>query len=99
MPPGAANSTPGRYLPLEDTNRIYATAKITDHSTGIVCGFRGAAQIAYNWWAMLLSGVLWVLEGFAAFFLPEATLYAVVFAFGPFALVDGIADPDTGLLA
>ena len=67
-------------------------ATIIDHTTGIVYGPRGAAQIAYNWWALLLRGILGVFVGFAAFFLPEATLYAVVFAFGAYALIDGIAN-------
>lgn len=65
-------------------------ATIIDHTTGTVYAPGGAAQVAFNWWAVTLRGVLSVLVGLAAFFLPEATLYAVVYAFGAYALVDGI---------
>lgn len=65
-------------------------ATIIDHASGVIYSRGGAAQVAYNWWALLLRGVLAVLVALAAFFLPEAALYGVVFAFGAYALVDGV---------
>ena len=64
-------------------------ATIIDHTTGTIYGPDGAAQAAYNWWALVLRGVLALLVAAAAFFLPGATLAGLVFAFGAYALIDG----------
>ncbi len=64
-------------------------ATIIDHSTGKIYGPAGAAQVAHNWWALVIRGVLAVLLGVVAFFMPGVTLYALVFAFGTYALLDG----------
>ena len=64
-------------------------ATIIDHTTGTVYGPDGAAQAAFNWWALVVRGVLALLVAAAAFFLPGATLAGLVFAFGAYALIDG----------
>ena len=64
-------------------------AMIIDHTTGTVYGPDGAAQAAFNWWALVLRGALALLVAVAAFFLPGATLAGLVFAFGAYALIDG----------
>lgn len=46
--------------------------------------------IARNWWAIALRGVIAILFGLAAFFWPGLTLFALVFLFGAYALIDGI---------
>lgn len=47
-------------------------------------------ELANNWWALLVRGVLAILFGVVALTLPEATLSALVFAWGMYALVSGI---------
>ncbi len=48
------------------------------------------AALAGNWWALLLRGVLAVLFGLVALFLPGLTLWALVLLFGAYAFVDGL---------
>jgi uncharacterized membrane protein HdeD (DUF308 family) len=43
-----------------------------------------------NWWALALRGVIAILFGIAALMLPGVMLWALVFLFGAYALVDGI---------
>src|SRR5919206_765718 len=43
-----------------------------------------------NWWAIALRGVIALLFGLAAFFWPGRTLFALVFLFGAYVLVDGV---------
>lgn len=64
-------------------------ATIIDHATGETTVYENAAQVAHNWWAVLLRGVAYILFGIAAFFAPGVTLYAGILAFGVFALVSG----------
>jgi uncharacterized membrane protein HdeD (DUF308 family) len=47
-------------------------------------------ELANNWWALLVRGVLAILFGGVALTLPEATLAALVVAWGFYALVSGI---------
>jgi uncharacterized membrane protein HdeD (DUF308 family) len=45
--------------------------------------------LALNWWALALRGVLAVIFGLIAFFMPVPTLYALTILFGVYALIDG----------
>ena len=47
-------------------------------------------DLALNWWALALRGVLGIVVGFIAFVLPGVTLVALTFLFGAYALIDGI---------
>ena len=47
-------------------------------------------ELAHNWWALLVRGVLAILFGVTALTLPEATLSALVVAWGFYALVSGM---------
>jgi uncharacterized membrane protein HdeD (DUF308 family) len=47
-------------------------------------------SLTTNWWALALRGALAILVGVFAFMMPGATLGALVFLFGIFAMVDGI---------
>src|SRR5688572_27242473 len=47
-------------------------------------------ELANNWWALLVRGVLGILFGVVALTLPEATITALVVAWGFYALVSGI---------
>jgi uncharacterized membrane protein HdeD (DUF308 family) len=49
-----------------------------------------ARVLALNWWAMALRGIVAVIFGLIAFFIPVATLYALTILFGAYALIDGI---------
>jgi uncharacterized membrane protein HdeD (DUF308 family) len=54
-------------------------------------------MLARNWWVLVLRGVLAVLFGIVAFFMPGPTAYALVLLFGAYALVDGIFAVITGI--
>jgi uncharacterized membrane protein HdeD (DUF308 family) len=43
-----------------------------------------------NWWAIALRGVVGILIGIVAFFLPGPTLVALVWLFGAYAILDGL---------
>ena len=47
-------------------------------------------QLARNWWVLLLRGILALLIAVVTFFVPEATLYALVALFAVYSLLDGI---------
>jgi uncharacterized membrane protein HdeD (DUF308 family) len=49
-----------------------------------------ARVLALNWWAMALRGIVAIIFGLVAFFIPVATLYALTILFGAYALIDGI---------
>jgi uncharacterized membrane protein HdeD (DUF308 family) len=49
-----------------------------------------ATILALNWWTLALRGVIAVIFGLIAFFLPGVTLFALTMLFGVFALIDGI---------
>jgi len=58
---------------------------MTDTPTGSL-----TADLASNWWALLLRGLFAVLFGLITLFLPGPTLTLLVLIFGAYALVDGI---------
>lgn len=43
-----------------------------------------------RWWWLLVRGIVAILFGLAAFFLPGVTLLSLIFLFGVFAIVDGV---------
>ncbi len=49
-----------------------------------------SGDLPLNWWALALRGLLGIVIGFIAFFMPVVTLVALTFLFGAYALVDGI---------
>jgi len=53
--------------------------------------------LSENWWALALRGLLAVLFGFAALFLPLDTLEAVGRVFGVYALTEGVLVALTGI--
>jgi uncharacterized membrane protein HdeD (DUF308 family) len=48
------------------------------------------SALSESWWALLLRGLLAVLFGLIALFLPGMTLTVLVLVFGAYALVDGV---------
>ena len=46
-------------------------------------------DLSNNWWVILLRGIVGVIFGVIAFVSPGATLLALVFVYGAYALVDG----------
>ena len=49
-----------------------------------------SALLAQNWWAFALRGVLGIVFGLIAFFLPGVTMLSLVLVFSAYALVDGV---------
>jgi uncharacterized membrane protein HdeD (DUF308 family) len=49
-----------------------------------------SALLAQNWWAFALRGVLGIIFGLVAFFLPGVTMLSLVLVFSAYALVDGV---------
>jgi uncharacterized membrane protein HdeD (DUF308 family) len=49
-----------------------------------------ARVLALHWWALALRGIVAVIFGLIAFFIPVATLYALTILFGAYAFIDGI---------
>jgi uncharacterized membrane protein HdeD (DUF308 family) len=47
-------------------------------------------KLPLRWWAIMLRGLLGILLGIGAFFMPVATLLALVFLFGAYAFFDGV---------
>jgi uncharacterized membrane protein HdeD (DUF308 family) len=48
------------------------------------------ARLAHNWWAIALRGVLAILFGLVALFLPGATMLSLVLLFAAYAFIDGV---------
>jgi uncharacterized membrane protein HdeD (DUF308 family) len=48
------------------------------------------AVLARNWWAIAVRGMLGILFGLVALFLPAATMLSLVLLFAAYALVDGV---------
>src|SRR4051794_36950024 len=48
------------------------------------------AVLAKNWWALALRGVLGILFGLIALFLPGATMLSLALLFSAYMLVDGV---------
>jgi uncharacterized membrane protein HdeD (DUF308 family) len=46
--------------------------------------------VSLNWWALALRGIVAIIFGLIAFFVPGVTLYALALIFGAYALIDGI---------
>ncbi len=53
--------------------------------------------LARNWWAIVLRGVLSVLFGLVALFVPQIALSALITLYGAYALVDGAFNIAAGL--
>ena len=49
-----------------------------------------AMVLMLNWWTLALRGLLAIVVGLLAFFMPVATLFALTYLFGAYALIDGI---------
>jgi uncharacterized membrane protein HdeD (DUF308 family) len=49
-----------------------------------------SALLAQNWWAFAMRGVLGIIFGLIAIFLPGATTLSLVLVFSAYALVDGV---------
>jgi uncharacterized membrane protein HdeD (DUF308 family) len=49
-----------------------------------------SALLAQNWWAFAMRGVLGIIFGVIAIFLPGVTMLSLVLVFSAYALVDGI---------
>jgi uncharacterized membrane protein HdeD (DUF308 family) len=49
-----------------------------------------SAALAQNWWAIAIRGVLGIIFGMIALFLPGVTMLSLVLVFSAYALVDGI---------
>lgn len=47
-------------------------------------------RIPIRWWAIALRGLLGILVGIVAFFMPLSTLLALVYLFGIYAFLDGL---------
>ena len=47
-------------------------------------------KLPMRWWAIALRGLLGILLGIVAFFMPVATLLALVYLFGAYAFFDGV---------
>src|SRR5271165_7112845 len=47
-------------------------------------------KLAQNWWAIAIRGVLGILFGLVALFLPGATMLSLVLLFAAYAFVDGL---------
>ena len=48
-----------------------------------------AHALARNWWLLMLRGIVGVVFGLVAFFLPGLTLLSLIFLWGAYALADG----------
>ena len=60
---------------------------ITDSSGG---SDRLVSALARNWWAVVLRGVIGVLFGLIAVFMPGVTMLSLVLVFAAYAFVDGV---------
>ncbi|MBX6365414.1 MAG: HdeD family acid-resistance protein [Gemmatimonadetes bacterium] len=49
-----------------------------------------SGDLTRNWWVVVIQGVLAIVFGLLAFFMPGITLAALVLLFGAYAFVDGI---------
>jgi uncharacterized membrane protein HdeD (DUF308 family) len=49
-----------------------------------------SAALAQNWWAIAIRGVLGIVFGLIALFLPGVTMLSLVLVFSAYALVDGV---------
>ena len=54
-------------------------------------------SLTKNWWKFLLRGLLAIVFGVLAIAWPKITLFALVFLFGAFAILDGILDLSAGI--
>jgi uncharacterized membrane protein HdeD (DUF308 family) len=48
------------------------------------------AALAQNWWAIGIRGVLGILFGLIALFLPGVTILSIILVFAAYAFVDGV---------
>ena len=60
---------------------VVSTTLLQDHAL---------AQLPMRWWAVTLRGLLGILIGILALFMPVSTLLALVYLFGAYAFFDGV---------
>jgi uncharacterized membrane protein HdeD (DUF308 family) len=68
---------------MTSTNPIGATGSAAQYDPMI-------AVLARNWWALALRGVVGILFGLVALFLPGATMLSLVLLFAAYVFVDGV---------
>ncbi|MBI1179179.1 MAG: HdeD family acid-resistance protein [Alphaproteobacteria bacterium] len=73
-PPAGGDPAPSRPTPTERW--------MGDHAM--------SALLARNWWALAIRGVLAVLFGLLALFLPGATMISLALVFGAYLIADGV---------
>lgn len=54
-------------------------------------------SLALNWWVFGLRGILAIIFGIAALFLPSTTVLALTIVFGAYSLLDGVFDLISGI--
>jgi uncharacterized membrane protein HdeD (DUF308 family) len=88
------------YATLQDRRFSTITSGATREKGAYVAHPRTPSMLAAlseNWWALALRGLLAVLFGFAALFLPLNTLEAVGRVFGAYAITEGMLVVLTGM--
>ncbi len=64
--------------------------QMSDPSLGNALDARMSAALARNWWAIAIRGVLGIIFGLIALFLPGATMLSLVLVFSAYAFADGV---------
>jgi uncharacterized membrane protein HdeD (DUF308 family) len=64
--------------------------QISDSSLGDALNAGMSAALARNWWAIAIRGVLGIIFGLIALFVPGATMLSLVLVFAAYAFADGV---------